>query len=74
MGFFGAAHGWGEGDFLAPLPKIRHTSYNDVTWHSYTLPKEDPKMYKSRDIFLDPCRQHFFTWNQQILPHQEVHI
>ena len=30
MGFFGAAHGWGGGgegvaDFLAALPKIRHT-------------------------------------------------
>ena len=27
MGFFGAAH----------------KSDNDETWHSYTLPKEDPK-------------------------------
>ena len=35
MGFFGAAHGWG-GAFW-------HISYNDETWHSYTLPKEDPK-------------------------------
>ena len=33
MGFFGAAHGWG-GPFWP---------YNDETWHSYTLPKEDPK-------------------------------
>ena len=32
MGFFGAAHGWGA-----------HISYNDETWQSYTLPKEDPK-------------------------------
>ena len=30
-------------DFLFPLPKICHISYNDETWHSYTLPKEDPK-------------------------------
>ena len=29
MSLFGAAHG--------------QTSYNDETWHSYTLPKEDPK-------------------------------
>ena len=43
MGFFGAAHGWA-------------TSYNDETWHSYTLPKEDPKNYKSRDTPLE----HFF--------------
>ena len=32
MGFYGP-----------PLPKICHISYNDETWHSYTLPKEDPK-------------------------------
>ena len=32
------------------------------------------KIYKSRDTFLDSYRQHFFTRNQQILPHQEVHI
>ena len=33
------------------------------------------KMYKSRATFFDSCRhQHFFTGNQQILPHQEVHI
>ena len=45
MGFFGAAHKWGAfwPFFLAPLPKIRHTSYSNETWHSYTLPKEDPK-------------------------------
>ena len=35
MGFFRAAHGWG-GAFLV-------SSYNDETWHRYTLPKEDPK-------------------------------
>ena len=22
---------------------LSHISYNDETWHSYTLPKEDPK-------------------------------
>ena len=42
MGLFGAAHGWGEAKRL-PLPKICHTSYNDETWHTYTLLKEDPK-------------------------------
>ena len=26
-----------------PLPKICQTFYNDETWHSYTLPKEDQK-------------------------------
>ena len=34
MGLFGAA------------PKNpSHISYNDETWHSYTLPKKDPKKY-----------------------------
>ena len=43
MGLFGAAHGLGGGG--GPLPKICHTypSYNDETWHTYTLTKEDPK-------------------------------
>ena len=39
MGFLGAAHSWG---FLAPFLKSI-ISYNDETWHSYTLPKEDQK-------------------------------
>ena len=44
MGFFGAAHGWGGGGGKRPpLPKICHTSYNDETWHSNTLPKEVPE-------------------------------
>ena len=42
MGLFEAAHGWG-GTKNAPLPKICHSSCKDETWHSYTLPKEDPK-------------------------------
>ena len=29
-----------------PLPKnLSHIIYSDVTWHRYTLPKEDPKKY-----------------------------
>ena len=34
----------GGGAKRSPLPKICH-SYptNDETWHSYSLPKEDPK-------------------------------
>ena len=24
---------------------LSHISYNDETWHNYTLPKEDPKKY-----------------------------
>ena len=47
MGFFGAAHGCGG--------YLSHISYNDETWHSYTLPKEGPKIYESRDTFLEFC-------------------
>ena len=47
MGFFGAAHGYpicGQGGGKRPsFPKICDTSYNDETWHTYTLPKEDPR-------------------------------
>ena len=44
MGFFGAAHGWGGGGLFGPPPlNPPHISYNDETWHSYTLPKEDAK-------------------------------
>ena len=34
---------WMGGGTKSPLPKIWHISYNDETWHIYTLPKEDPK-------------------------------
>ena len=54
--YFRAAHrrggggvgrrGGGEG----PPPKnLSHISHNDETWHSYSLPKEDPKNNESRD-------------------------
>ena len=43
MGFFGAAHGWRGGLFGFSPYNLPHKSYNDETWHSYTLPKEDPK-------------------------------
>ena len=33
--------GWGQKGL--PPQNLRHISYNDQTWHSYTLPKEDPK-------------------------------
>ena len=28
---------------MIPISKICHISYNDETWHSYTLSKKDPK-------------------------------
>ena len=42
MGFFGAAHGWGETK-RPPFPKICHTYPTVMKLGSYTLPKEDPK-------------------------------
>ena len=46
-------HFWGCSRMMeqkAPsLLHLSHISYNDETWHSYTLPKEDPKIYQSRD-------------------------
>ena len=43
IGFFGAADGWGgKGKKTPPPYTLPHISYNDETWHSYTLPKNDP--------------------------------
>ena len=48
MGIFVAANGK-RGVKTGPPPKnLSHISYNDETWHCYTLPKEDLKIYKSR--------------------------
>ena len=39
-----------------PHPKICHIfSYNNETWHNYTLLKEFQKMYKSHDRLLEFC-------------------
>ena len=47
MNIFGAAHRWGEarGPKKPPPPPIKsvNISYNDETWRSFTLTKEDPK-------------------------------
>ena len=55
MGLFGAVHGWGRMQKGPPSQNLSHISYNDVTWYSYTLPTEDPKIYKSRDTALEFC-------------------
>ena len=39
VGFFGDAYGLGGGT----KKNLSHISYNDETWHSYTLAKGDPK-------------------------------
>ena len=46
MGLFSVASGWGNQN----LPCI---SYSDEIWHTYTLPKKDQKIYKTRDISLE---------------------
>ena len=42
MGLFGAAHGWRVAK-RPPSKNLSHISYRDETWHSYTLPKKDPR-------------------------------
>ena len=74
MGFFGAAHGWRGGGLFGHT--YRHT-YPTIMKLGTVMPylRKIQRMYKSHDTFLDSYRhQHFFTGNQQILPHQEVHI
>ena len=54
---------------------LSHISYNDETWHNYTLPKEDPKIYEPRGTPRDFCsRQDFFTGTWQIMVYQEIQI
>ena len=43
MGIFGAGRGWRLGQKGPPSLKSLTQTYNDETWHNYTLPKEDPK-------------------------------
>ena len=56
--------GRGDAKRLLPLKNMSHISYNEEVWDSYALPKEDPKIYKSGDTFLDlNWRQYLFTRN-----------
>ena len=43
---FGAVLGWGA--FLVQPFYPSHISYNNKTWHSYTLPRKDPKNIQIR--------------------------
>ena len=46
MGLFGAIHGWGEPKRPTSLKSVTYILQcisHIQTWHSYTLPKEDPK-------------------------------
>ena len=61
----------GGGPFLAPFPKIRHT--HPTMMKPYL--RKIQKIHKSRDTSFEFCwYQHFFTGNQQILLHREIHI
>ena len=42
MDLFGSAHGGREAKRPPSLKSVTNI-YNDETWHSYTLPKQDPK-------------------------------
>ena len=43
MVLFRVAHGWGGGGAKAsPTKNLSYISCTYETWHSYTLPKEDP--------------------------------
>ena len=57
MDLFGAPHRSSK----YALPKICQTSYNDATWHSYTLPIEDLKKYKFCNAFLIPADISIFS-------------
>ena len=56
IGFFGAAHRWGEGVQKGPLPKTCHT-YPAMTKLDTVIPypKEIQKLYESRDTPCDFC-------------------
>ena len=59
----------------APLPIVCHTYPTMMKLGSYTLPKEDQKIYESRDAPLEFCwHQLFFPRNHQILLYQEILI
>ena len=56
-----------------PSLKSSHITYNDETWHSYTLPKENPKIYESLEIpQISADISIFFARSQQILLYQEI--
>ena len=43
MGIFGAPHRWWRAKKGPPPLNLSQISYNNETWHSYTLPKDDSK-------------------------------
>ena len=76
MSFFGAAHGSGVRAKRGALLKVCHT-YPTMMKPGRVIPylRRIQKMCESRDKPLEFCwHQHFLTWNQQILPYQEIQI
>ena len=56
MGLFGAAHGSRRGGGKGPyFSKICHTYSTMMKLGTVTLPKEDPKIFKSSDTTLEFC-------------------
>ena len=56
MGFFGAAHGWGEGQKGPTLPKICHTYPTKMKLGTVIpYPKKIQKRYESRDTPREFC-------------------
>ena len=73
--FTGSPRMVGEAKNSPPPWNLSHISYNDETWHSYTLPKKIQTIYNTRDTPLEfCCYQDFFTGNQQLLLYQEIQI
>ena len=58
-------------------PSLKSATHILQWWNLAVIPylRKIQKVYKSRDTSLEFCwHQHFFTRNQQILLHQEIHI
>ena len=79
IGFFGVAHRRWGGAKSPPPPSsppynLSHISYNDKTWHSYTLPTKRSKKYMNHVTHLlsSTASAFFFTANQQILLYKEI--
>ena len=73
MGYFGTANGWGGGDKKVRLPKICQTcpKIMKLWWTLLLYPKKIQK-YINHGTYLFSSA--FFTGNQQLLLHREIHI
>ena len=74
MSIFRAAHGWGEGQKDPPSWNLSQISYNNETWHSYTLPKEDSKNIWMTWHMLVMLASSFFYQKSANFLYQEIQI